>query len=131
MVKSAKRSASKEPILCYIDGSWAYFTTQSLQKQWGDDWDDKPYEHNAGNPYGPHGNDKPWDIVKVAWDGDLYPPCEGHLNSNWSVKDINHKCVPWLSQPYDKSLNIWAGTKLSRFKKLIHDGGGSVYVEEK
>lgn len=119
----------KEPILCYIDGPWAYFTTQSLQQQWGDDWDDKPYEHNAGNPYGPHEGDKPWEIVKVAWDGDFFAPCDGHLNSKWSVKDINNKCVPWLSRPYDKPLNIWAGTTLSKFKKMIREGGGSVYVE--
>ena len=43
----------KEPILCYVKGPWAYFTTQPLKKQWGDDWDDAPYEHNAGEPYGP------------------------------------------------------------------------------
>jgi hypothetical protein len=140
----------KEPILCYVDEHWAYFTTQSLQKQWGDDWDDKPYEHNAGDPYAPncfHYSDErgsvknpqdwnkdgtpKWEIIKVAWDGYFSPPCEGHLNSTWSVKDINHKCIPWLSRPYDKPLNIWAGTSLSKFKKLIREGGGSVYEEEK
>jgi hypothetical protein len=42
---------SSEPVLCYIEGCWAYFTTQPLDKQWGDDWDDAPYEHNAGTPY--------------------------------------------------------------------------------
>ena len=26
--------------LCYIENSFAYFTTQDLDKQWGDDWDD-------------------------------------------------------------------------------------------
>lgn len=39
--------------LCYINGSTAYFTTLSLDDQWGDDWDDAPYEHNAGTPYSP------------------------------------------------------------------------------
>lgn len=42
-----------EPVLCYISKPWAYFTTQKLEDQWGDDWDDAPYEHNAGEPYGP------------------------------------------------------------------------------
>lgn len=40
-------------VLCYVDGPWAYFTTQPLAKQWGDDWNDAPYEHNAGEPYEP------------------------------------------------------------------------------
>lgn len=40
--------------LCYIDDSkGAYFTTQPLEEQWGDDWNDAPYEHNAGPPYYP------------------------------------------------------------------------------
>ena len=39
--------------LCYIEKNFAYFTTQDLEKQWGDDWDDAPYEHNAGTPYEP------------------------------------------------------------------------------
>jgi hypothetical protein len=25
--------------LCYVEDSWAYFTTQDVTKQWGDDWD--------------------------------------------------------------------------------------------
>ena len=89
--------------LCYVEGNFAYFTTQPLAKQWGDDWDDAPYEHNAGEPYlptvcykttGPEkdpldwnddGTPK-WGIVKVAWDGPFSPPCENHINSPWSVQ---------------------------------------------
>jgi len=29
----------------------AYFTSQPIVDQWGDDWGDAPYEHNAGPPY--------------------------------------------------------------------------------
>jgi hypothetical protein len=146
---------SKEPILCYIDGSWAYFTTQSLSKQWGDDWDDAPYEHNAEIPYTPsffHYSDERgsvknprdwnedgtprWEILKVAWEGNFCPPCEWAVagNSNWSVRNINKKCIPWLQRAAWKKepeIKIWAGTTLSKFKKLIRKGGGSVYVEEK
>ena len=38
----------------YIRGEqeyYAYFTPISLEEQWGDDWDDSPYECNAGEPY--------------------------------------------------------------------------------
>lgn len=42
--------------LCYADldrdgAIIAYFTTQPIAEAWGDDWDDAPYEHNAGPPY--------------------------------------------------------------------------------
>lgn len=37
--------------LCYVEGAFAYFTTQNLQEQWGDDWDD-PLD-NSGTPYTP------------------------------------------------------------------------------
>lgn len=30
--------------LCYIQGCWAYFTSQDLKKQDGEDWHKKPYE---------------------------------------------------------------------------------------
>ena len=87
-------ASERLPVLCYIEGSWAYFTTRKLSEQWGDDWDDAPYEHNAGTPNDYSDHDKkdgrePWQIVKVAWDGDFEPPCEGHLNSPWSVEQIN------------------------------------------
>ena len=45
--------------LCYVDGPWAYFTTQDLKRQWGDDWNDAPYERNAGTPYGPCWHNQP------------------------------------------------------------------------
>ena len=38
----------------YIPGEhelYAYFTPIELSKQWGDDFDDAPYEYNAGEPY--------------------------------------------------------------------------------
>lgn len=39
--------------LCYVSGPFAYFTSKELSEQWGDDWNDAPYEHNAGEPYAP------------------------------------------------------------------------------
>lgn len=46
-------------VLCYVDGNKAWFTTKPLAEQWGDDWDDAPYEHNAGQPYGPCWHNEP------------------------------------------------------------------------
>lgn len=37
--------------LCHVERNFAYFTRLPLDEQWGDDWNDAPYEHNAGTPY--------------------------------------------------------------------------------
>jgi hypothetical protein len=115
-----------EPRLCYVSGNCAYFTTQALEKQWGDDWDDAPYEHNAGSPYewradydgksckclDPKGGVNKgctyqpvhlateaiprWEIVQVYFEANYEPPCEGVTNSRYSVQDINRGDVAWL-----------------------------------
>jgi len=124
------------PVLCYVDGSWAYFTTRKLSDQLGDDWNDAPYEHNAGTPYEYSEHDRkegrePWLIIKVAWDGDFEPPCEGHCNSPWSVEQINAGAVAWLRTSRwrtGKPVIIPTGTTLERFCELIREGGGAVYL---
>lgn len=117
----------REPILCYIDGDWAYFTTKPLSEQWGDDWGDAPYEHNAGEPY----EEQKGQIIKIVFDlYRLLRPCDSELNTRLSVEDINNKKEPWLSDTAHTGVKIWAGTTLSEFKKLIRKAGGKVYVEE-
>lgn len=139
-------SDPEEPVLCYVSGSCAYFTTQELSKQWGDDWNDAPYEHNAGEPYRwrPEKwdqdqrkhvpNDEPrWDIVEVFFSSDLETPDAGHLNSPFSVEQINLGRTPWLfgdKWSHTPGLRIMAGTSLSEFKRLIRENGGRIWVEE-
>lgn len=122
---------NKKWSLCYIEGSFAYFTTNELSRQGGDDWDDVPYEHNAGEPYKwIKGSDEPEYIIeKVAWDGDFELPGYNELNSSYSVDMINKKMVPWLEGCFDaKSINIYAGVSIEDFASLIHKGGGDIYV---
>lgn len=45
-----KEKTMKEYKLCYVEDNFAYFTND-FENQWGDDWNDRPYEHNAGEPY--------------------------------------------------------------------------------
>lgn len=122
--------------LCYVDGSWAYFTTQKLSEQWGDDWNDVPYEHNAGAPYGWYPNDKktePWKIMKLAWEGPFETPSSEHSNSPWSVEMINQGSTPWLIRSrYHGNLpmvRIMAGVTPEEFKDLVTLAGGHVYEE--
>ena len=123
---------AKNPfVLCYIDQPWAFFTDCPLSAQWGDDWNDAPYEHNAGAPYAEHGKDHiPHQIRRVAYDGPFNTPCSNRGNSQWSVQDINAGKVAWLAT--DRYHNgpavvIPAGTEYEEFARLVQLGGGNVY----
>lgn len=126
--------------LCYVDGPWAWFTTAALVDQWGDDWNDAPYEHNAGTPYAWHeeqrrqdGSRVPrYELLKVAWDGPLETPDAWHLNSPYSVEQINKGAVPWLvtaRYTTGSAVSIPAGTSLPEFIRLVEEAGGIVYVQ--
>lgn len=123
--------------LCYIDKPWAYFTSMDdIGKQWGDDWNDAPYEHNAGSPYEYGNHDKakgrePWEVKKIAFDGDFNAPCDFCYNSPYSVEQINAGVVAWLSTSAyaQKPVKvIHAGATLSDFISFIQENGGTVYL---
>ncbi len=129
---SWRRSRVREhsdPILCFVRRPWAYFTTLPLDKQWGDDWNDAPYEHNAGAPYLYNGNGEPYEVIQVAFDAPLETPADGYLNSPCSVEMINAGTVAWLYTDYytNPPTKIMAGTPLSEFHRLIAAVGGTVY----
>ena len=116
--------------LCYIDGSIAYFTKLPLEKQWGDDWGDCPYEHNAEPPY----YDTYDQIIKVAYDGyNIETPADtAGFNSFYSVEMINSGAVAWLTKKGygdEKTITIQAGTNLRDFIDKIELMEGKVYVE--
>jgi len=116
-----------DAVLCYIERPWAYFTTQKLNDQWGDNWDDVPYEYNAGLPY----EGKSWKIYKVAWDGNFETPCDQHPNSHWSVIQINAGAIAWLRSTIKPSpITIQAGTTFRNFCQLMQEGGGTVYLPQ-
>lgn len=121
--------------LCYVRYGFAYFTT-NFDDQWGDDWNDAPYEHNAGHPYewNDHAwKDKPeWKIYSVAYQCKLDTPDTNQFNSPYSVEMINNKVVPWLKpDKYEKNQEhrIWAGATMSEFITIVKEVGGSVFVK--
>ena len=139
--------------LCYIGGGTAYFTTQELSEQWGDDWDDVPYESNAGTPYRPtmflyadgrkekdprdfneDGTPK-WEIQTVRFDCyDLDAPADKGYKVN--VMEINAGAVAWLygttkdSEGNRIHVTVLAGDTIDEFKQKIRKMGGKIYVEE-
>lgn len=124
-------------VLCYVDGRIAYFTNCPLDKQWGDDWNDAPYEHNAGSPY----EWIPWrlekegvpeyTIVTVMFEcANLKTPAERAYNGNsaYSVEAINRGDVAWLSASPDKKFRpVPAGVTVAQFKRLIWAADGDIY----
>jgi hypothetical protein len=118
-------------VLCYVSHGDAYFTTAPLDEQWGDDWDDAPYEHNAEPPYDRDGR----SVTLVKFDpGRLGEPHEKYGNSPWSVEQINRRVTPWLSTDHDwmsgigEPIHVWAGADFATFRTEIERAGGVVFV---
>lgn len=128
-----------DAVLCYVDNQTAYFTTQALADQWGDDWNDSPYEHNSGAPYTFTEHDAvkgktPYEIVELRFDVRLEQPHEWHRNSPYSVETINKGEVPWLRTgkfgirlANGEAIEIWAGTTIAEFVQIITLAQGTVY----
>lgn len=124
--------------LCYISGPFAWFTSAALADQWGDDWNDAPYEHNAGEPYG-HliGRGDPYTIKKLAFDGPFERPED--LGASLSVQDLNAGRAAWLSYArweqrpdgYCGPLAVQAGATMEEFEAFVRGLGGRVYREVK
>lgn len=113
----------------YVNGFTHYlYFTDDMEKQWGDDWDDAPYEYNAEIPY-----DDETNVLRITVKidptekGEIYLPrdygCNG--NSHFSVDMINAGAIPWIfvyipkRKAIGNSLSIMAGdTVLEVFNKL-------------
>ena len=136
MIKVATHYAYAQ--LCYVDEQWAWFTTCPLEKQWGDDWNDAPYEHNAGDPYywkpymamREHPLPK-YHLFYVSWTGPYELPAWEAFNSRYSVEMINAGETAWLKGSQYETMEIkpiYAGTPFIEFIPLVHEAGGKVFV---
>ena len=86
-------------------------------KQWGDDWDDAPYEHNAEQVYGEYV--KATKYVSFPFDYLVFEQCDGVSNSGYSKQDMIKRKVPCLVvAPYElykddffiyDNFNHWVG----------------------
>ena len=126
--------------LCYIDGQKAWFTNDFDHVE-GDDWDDKPYEHNAEPPRDHwsemiEDNPDPWkrkwkqhpiELATLYFETNDWSerrPCDGHWNSPYSVDDINKGAIAWL---HTDKFNIHAGTTMKDFIDIITKNGGTIW----
>ena len=64
----------------------------------GDDWDDRPYEHNAGTVYGEFVDG--WVDIAFKFDTIVLEPAEdysNHGNSQWCKDDMVDRKVPCIA----------------------------------
>lgn len=114
---------------------YAYFTPISLNKQWGDDWDDAPYEYNAEIPYDSYerenGDRIEYEILRVpfyinhdGWNIKMPKDYGPHDYNPFSLRDINSGAVAWIyarGENYYKigGVSIMAGDNIQMFKSKI------------
>ncbi len=120
-------------VLCYVDqDSTAFFTTQPLEKQQGDDWNDAPYESNAGYPYRHRegSDDQPYSIGTLRFSGPFDTPADNGRRGSpyYSVQAINSGAVAWLLANDPKHRSIYAGVTAPQFVELMYAAGGIVFI---
>lgn len=80
--------SSLKVIDCEVYGHLVRFVSgrAELEQWWGDDWDDVPYEHNAGTVYDQfaHG----FREIAFSTEHQITEPCDGHVNSPWCKDDM-------------------------------------------
>ena len=75
-----------------------FYTGNAKEEYWGDDWDDRPYEHNAGAVYGQY-TDGYVDVV-FPFDAIVLEPQDDwsyNGNSPYSKADMQNRCVPCIA----------------------------------
>ena len=120
--------------LCYIARPFAYFTTANLTDQgdgqpvqWGDDWNDRPYQHNAGLPSAIEGE----EIAVVCFTHDNYDEPADISARGFSVEDINSEQRAWLQPEYvtKDSTVIYAGDTVDEFVNKVESSGGTIWID--
>lgn len=68
---------------------------KELNDWWGDDWNDSPYEHNAGNVY----NEFIEGYIDMAWDLDVVvaEPSDGCYSSSYCKDDFKYRNIPIIA----------------------------------
>lgn len=110
--------------LCYLENLenfcyTLYFADTEPENVWGDDWDDVPYEDNAGIPYCTEKEgDAPISFKRVVLSCWLVRTSytRHHTCSGYSVEEINKKYTSWLV--FDDT-PIFAGYDYDDFIALV------------
>ena len=114
--------------LCYFKNNFAYFTSD-FENQTGDDWNDAPFDSNAGIPYDHKGT----IVFKIALYGDFSSAQDDQYSRPTSVDDINKGFIPWLDNGWnsDTTWTIHGGISYLEFLKHCDKYNLNYYVCQK
>lgn len=117
-----------------------YFGLDDLENWWGDDWNDAPYEHNAGTVYYEFIQDAM--DVHYPFDCAVIEPRDGELNSYYCKDDMIARRVPCIltlvdTEPYyndvysysqvagdDNAQRIYMGDSFEDWREKVIAAGG-------
>ena len=99
-----------------------YYGEDDCNDYWGDDWDDAPYEHNAGQVYSEY--IKGYVEFAFPLDFTIIEPSDSYVNSPYSKEAMKNRKVPCITISNGNKLNIYFEDDTdSTFKAIAGFGG--------
>lgn len=95
------------------------------EQYYGDDWDDRPYEHNAGKVYDEF--IKGHKDLAFGFDDLVLEPCDSYVcNSIWCKDDMKDRAIPCIivvpkevrQDSWEDAFDYWVNKDDARIKKF-------------
>lgn len=100
----------------------------ALKEWWGDDWNDAPYDCNAGEVYDQFISGH--RDIAFPFDSMVIEPCEGITNCNWCKDDMRKRHVPCIIVvPAEIGNDSWCGNDFAHWVGM--DGIQRYYFGDK
>lgn len=96
-----------------------FFLGEDHSKAWGDDWDDAPYNFNAGEVYERYVKDIV-DVV-IPFGDAVMEPYDGCLNCSYAKKDMLERRVPCVIIVKEKDFYGPRGLGIPDFYRWVAD----------
>ena len=91
-----------------------YLGADDLKDWHGDDWDDRPYEHNAGQVYDRFVSG--YRDIAFPFDALVLEPSSGAMNSDWCKDDMKNRRIPCVIVV---PLEAWRESWFDDFNHLV------------
>jgi hypothetical protein len=92
----------------------SYLGADDLKDWYGDDWDDAPYDCNAGSVYEQFVSGH--RDIAFPFDSLVIEPCEGVTNCEWCKDDMRERKVPCIIVvPKEKADDSWHGQEFAHW----------------
>lgn len=121
-----KKEVKNEVIDFEKKGNLIRFYLGKNGKQWGDDWDDAPYEHNAGKVYDEYVKGYCDVVVNFDYNVEEYYEFLNLTNSKYCKRDMIEREIFSVAIPISEYMDhieykyIYFGDKIENILKLEH-----------